>query len=316
MQLATVRQADGTTSAARVDGDGVVLLPAADVGALLASGEGWADVARGAGPRLPLDAVRMEQLVTQPSKVICVGANYHSHLRESGLDVPTFPALFAKFTDALTGPFDDIELVPGDGGTDLMAAIGAAAGTPILEHPGTTDLVDWEAELVIVIGRTVRRADEAAAAGAIAGFTVGNDVSVRDWQLRTPQWLQGKTWEAMSPVGPVLTTVDELGVRPDLRLRCLVDDEVVQDERTSDMVFDPVDIVAYISAFVTLRPGDLIFTGSPGGVGIGRTPPMYLRPGQTLTSELEGVGQSVNKFVLAAGASPSPADLTGSGAER
>jgi acylpyruvate hydrolase len=176
-----------------------------------------------------------------------------------------------------------------------------------------SDCVDWEAEIVIVIGRAVRRAGRAEAAAAIAGFTVGNDVSVRDWQLRTSQWMQGKAWEAMSPVGPVLLTADEVGVRPDLRMRCLVDGTVMQDFRTSDMIFDPVDLVCYFSTAVTLRPGDLIFTGTGPGVGIVRKPEVYLRPGQVLTTEVEGIGQTVNRLV----AEPlQPRDHDVAGAER
>jgi acylpyruvate hydrolase len=296
MRLATVRHGD-KISAARVEGESFVLLPFGDVGALLASGPDWRGRAAADGTTVSADDARLEQLVSRPSKVLCVGANYHSHLRESGLEVPVFPSLFAKFGDALTGPFDDIEVPAGGGNTDLVAAIGDAAQTPTLELPGTSDLVDWEVEMVIVIGETVRRADEARAADAIAGFTVGNDISVRDWQLRTSQWLQGKTWEGMSPVGPSMTTVDEVGLRPDLQIECRVDGDVVQSDRTSAVVFDPVETVSYISKFVTLRPGDLVFTGSPAGVGISRTPPTYLRAGQVLASEVEGIGTMVNRLV-------------------
>jgi acylpyruvate hydrolase len=296
MRIATVRHGNHT-SAARVEDESFVLLPFGDVGELLASGPDWRDRAAAGGSVVDAEDARIEQLVTRPSKVVCVGANYHSHLQESGLDVPVFPALFAKFGDALTGPFDDIEVPAGGGTTDLATALGQAAQIPTNELPGSSDLVDWEVELVVVIGRTVRRADEAHAADAIAGYTVGNDVSVRDWQLRTSQWLQGKTWEGMSPVGPVMTTVDEVGLRPDLRIECRVDGEVVQADRTSAIVFDPVETVSYISKFVTLRPGDLVFTGSPAGVGISRTPPKYLGAGQVLTSEVEGIGTMVNRLV-------------------
>ena len=179
----------------------------------------------------------------------------------------------------------------------LREAVGAAAQAPTVAVPVESDFVDWEAELVLVIGQAVRRASERAAEAAIAGFTVGNDVSVRDWQFHTSQWTQGKAWEGMSPVGPVLVTADELGVRPDLRIRCLVDDEVMQDSRTSDMLFDPVELVAYISRIVTLRPGDMIFTGTPSGVGLARRPQVYVRPGQVLTTEIDGIGKMVNTFV-------------------
>lgn len=310
MRFVTVRLADGATSAGRVEGEDVVLLPFADVGHVLDSGEAGVDGGRADGQRIPLDDAQLAGLVANPSKIVCVGKNYLEHIHEgdSRADAPVFPELFAKYRDALTGPYDDIAFPPGSGELDFMAANASAARLPTVAQPAEIDCVDWEAELVIVVGQTVRRAREAEAAAAIAGFTVGNDVSVRDWQLRTSQWLQGKTWEAMSPVGPVLVTPDEVGgVRPDLQIRCLVDGVVMQDARTSDMIFDPVVLVSYISRIVTLRPGDLIFTGTPQGVGIVRRPPVYLRPGQVLTTEIEGIGQLVNTFVAERTSEPATA---------
>ena len=185
----------------------------------------------------------------RPSKVFCVGLNYLRHVRESGGEVPSHPTLFAKFADALTGPYDEIVL------------------------PAASERVDWEAEFVAVIGRPVRNAGEEEATAAIAGFSIGNDVSMRDWQRRTTQWLQGKTWESSSPVGPALVTPDEIGgVRPDLGVTCLVDGQVMQDARTSDLLFDAVAVVSYASTVMTLRPGDLIFTGHPRRCGCGPDP--------------------------------------------
>jgi len=272
MRLVTLRTDEGTR-AGRVDGDEVVVLPFADVGALLAS-DNWPGEAGGDGVRRPLASVELAQLVAQPSKVICVGLNYLLHIQEGSADVPAYPTFFAKYTDALTGPRDPITL------------------------PKASPNVDWEAELVVVVGRTVRNADEAAAGDAIAGFTVGNDLSMRDWQRRTAQWLQGKTWEKGSPIGPALVTPDELGgVRPDLRISCEVDGELMQDARTSSLLFDPVALVAYASTIVTMRPGDLIFTGTPEGVGAGRTPPVFLQPGQVMTTRIEGIGELINTCV-------------------
>ena len=275
MRLVTLRTDEGT-SAGRVEGDEVVILPFADVGALLAA-DNWPEQAAAIGERLPLGGVELAQLVTQPSKVICVGLNYLLHIQEGSADVPKFPTFFAKYADALTGPRDPIPL------------------------PAESDMVDWEAELVIVVGRTVRHAGEAEAAEAIAGFAVGNDLSMRDWQRRTAQWIQGKTWEKGSPVGPALVTPDELGgVRPDLRITCEVDGELMQDARTSSLLFDPVALVSYASTIVTLRPGDLFFTGTPEGVGAGRTPPVFLKPGQVMTTRIEGIGELVNPCVAEA----------------
>jgi acylpyruvate hydrolase len=299
VRLVTIRHGE-TTPAGCVERDDVVLLPFADVGEILGCGEDWARSAGADGQRIPIAGARLACPVLGPGKVICVGKNYLEHVREgnSQASAPTFPELFAKYSDALAGPRDDIAFLPGSGCRDFMEANASAAELSTAAQASEVDCVDWEAELVVVIGRTVRRADEAAAAAAIAGFTVGNDVSVRDWQLRTSQWLQGKTWEAMSPIGPALVTPDEVGgVRPDLQIRCLLDGQVMQDSRTSRMIFDPVGLVSYVSRVATLRPGDMIFTGTPEGVGIVRQPPVYIRPGQVLTTEIEGIGQLVNTFV-------------------
>ena len=281
MRLVTIRTSEGTR-AARADGDTAFLLPFDDVGRLLASGPDWRERASGVtGESLPRAGLDLAPLVPTPSKVICVGLNYLRHVREGGGEVPSHPTLFAKFPDALTGPFDDIVL------------------------PAASSGVDWEAELVVVIGRSIRGVDHSLAADAIGGFTVGNDVSMRDWQRRTTQWLQGKTWEESSPVGPALVTVDEVGGPvPDLAISCLVDGRTMQDARTSDLLFDPVDVVAYASTVVTLRPGDLIFTGTPDGVGAARNPPVFLQDGQVVTTRIEGVGEMVNRFVAEKGAAP------------
>ena len=251
-----------------------MILPFSDVGVLLGSGDGWQSRAGTDGPRRPLIGADLAPVVPRPFKVICVGLNYLLHVREGGGEVPSQPTLFAKYADALTGPYDEIVL------------------------PAASPKVDWEAELVVVVGQTVRNASENQAAGAISGFCIGNDVSMRDWQRRTTQWLQGKTWEACSPVGPALVTTDEIGgPRPDLAISCLVDGETMQDARTSDLLFDPVQVVSYASTIGTLRPGDLIFTGTPDGVGFARTPPMFIQDGQVVTTRIEGLGEMVNSFV-------------------
>jgi acylpyruvate hydrolase len=277
MRLVTVRTQDGTR-AARIDDEEIVLLPFADVGDLLASGEDWltrAGAGSGAGgPRQPLQGADLAPVVLKPSKVFCVGLNYLRHAQEAGREVPSHPSLFAKFSDALTGPYDEIVL------------------------PAASQSVDWEAELVVVIGRSVRNASEDEAISAIAGFSVGNDVSMRDWQRRTTQWLQGKTWESCSPVGPALVTVDEVGgPRPDLAITCLLDGQTMQEARTADLLFDSVHVVAYASTIMTLRPGDLIFTGTPDGVGMARTPPVFIQDGQVVTTRIEGLGEMVNTFI-------------------
>ncbi|MFC4855904.1 fumarylacetoacetate hydrolase family protein [Actinophytocola glycyrrhizae] len=269
MRLATLRLADRTTAARLLDGTTAVELPAPDLGALLADPD-WRAVAARDGARHAV--TDLAPPVPRPGKIVCVGLNYRTHILEMGRELPTHPTLFAKYAEALVGPHDQIALDPA------------------------SDSVDWEAELAVVIGAPVRRASETEAEAAIAGFSVLNDVTMRDWQYRTPQWLQGKTFEASTPFGPALVTPDELpgGVRPALALRCEVDGVTVQESTTADLVFDPVALVRYISAIVTLRPGDVIATGTPGGVGHARSPRQYLRDGSTVVTEVEGIGVLAN----------------------
>ncbi|TDD27117.1 FAA hydrolase family protein [Actinomadura sp. KC06] len=271
MKLATIRT-DGGTRAARLTPDGAVLLDDPDVGRLLGR-DGWAGAAASAqGEARPVDDADLAPVVPRPGKILCVGLNYRAHILEMGRDLPEHPTLFAKFAEALIGPRDAVQLAP------------------------ESSAVDWEAELALVIGRTVRRASEEEAAVAIAGFTVMNDVTMRDWQFRTKEWLQGKTFEGTTPLGPVLVTPDELpgGVRPALTMTCRVDGAVTQKADTSDLVFDPVALVRYASTILTLRPGDVIATGTPGGVGHARKPPRYLTDGTTVVTEIEGIGRLEN----------------------
>ncbi|WP_231329126.1 fumarylacetoacetate hydrolase family protein [Actinomadura graeca] len=273
----TLRRADGTTAAARLDGDEYVLLDDPDVGSLLAR-EDWREHARrSAGPRGTLVDADPAPVVPRPGKIVCVGLNYRSHILEMGRPLPEHPTLFAKFADALVGPADPVELPP------------------------ESEAMDWEAELAVVIGGTVRRATPAMAEQAIAGFTVMNDITLRDWQFRTREWLQGKTFEATTPLGPQLVTPDDLpgGTRPSLTISTTVDGRTMQKADTADLVFDPVWLVRYVSAIVTLRPGDIIATGTPGGVGHARTPPVYLAPGQRVVTRIDRIGRLDNQIVSA-----------------
>jgi acylpyruvate hydrolase len=276
VRLTTIRTTGGTR-AARVDGDRAVELGAPDVGSLLAAGpDALRDAADARGPEHDAATLDLAPVVPRPAKIICLGLNYEQHIREMGHDPPDVPTLFAKYARALIGARDPIVL------------------------PSAGQLVDWEGELAFVIGRPVRHADPAAARRAIAGYTVCNDVSVRDWQGRTSQWLQGKTFERSTPVGPALVTPDEVDDAADLALRCEVDGVVRQDARTSDLVFDPVAIVEYVSTILTLEPGDLVSTGTPGGVGAGLEPPVFLRAGQVVRTVVEGIGELVNPCVAEA----------------
>jgi len=273
VKLATIR-IDGRTTAVRVEGDALVDLGLPDVGAVLASPGGLETAARTAGARSSAAGVVFAPLVPRPGKVICVGLNYQKHIKEMGRDLPEYPTLFAKFTDALIGAHDDIH------------------------RPAETDQFDWEAELALVVGRPVRRADEAEAAAAIAGFTVLNDITCRDWQFRTREWLQGKNWDSTTPLGPYLVTSDEVGgSRPALDIRCEVNGQLMQQDNTGDLLFDPVDLVRYVSAMIRLNPGDIIATGTPGGVGHARKPQVFLRAGDTVVTEIAGVGRLENHVI-------------------
>ncbi|MGY1704536.1 fumarylacetoacetate hydrolase family protein [Geodermatophilus sp. SYSU D00697] len=275
MKLATIRTLDGATRAVRVDDERLVDLGAADLGAFLAD-PGWQERAAAAtGEVSHTRGAAYAPVVPRPGKVVCVGLNYRNHILEMGRDLPEYPTLFAKFADTLVGSGDDI-----------------------VKPPETTEF-DWECELAVIIGAPVRRATGAQAEAAIAGFSVLNDVTCRDWQFRTREWLQGKNWEATTPLGPHLVTPDELpgGVRPKLEISTRIDGETVQEDTTGDLLFDPVALVEYVSTIVTLRPGDVIATGTPGGVGHARTPARYLEVGQRLTTEISGLGRCENTVV-------------------
>ncbi|MEX2255052.1 MAG: fumarylacetoacetate hydrolase family protein [Acidimicrobiia bacterium] len=270
MRLTTIR-IDGGTTAARIEGDDLVRLPYPDLVALLGQPD-WHVQARADGPRSAFVTEDLAPAV-RPPKVICVGLNYRTHILEMGRDLPEYPTLFAKYPDALTGARDDLVI------------------------PKVSDQVDWEVELGVVIGTPARRVDEGDALDHVAGYTVVNDISMRDWQRRTSEFLQGKTFESSTPVGPVVVSPDELDHALDLALRCEVDGEVMQDARTSDLIFGTAALVSYISQFTTLQPGDLIATGTPGGVGAGRDPQVFLRAGQTVTTTIEGIGSCINQVV-------------------
>lgn len=269
MRLATARRPDGGTYAVRVHDGRAVPLDAPD--AVTAVRRGVTDTAL--GDATALSEIDLAPVVPRPPKIICLGLNYETHIGEMGRDVPEHPTIFAKFAVALTGPYDDLVL------------------------PTISSQVDYEAELAVVIGRAARHIAEDRAHEVIAGYTVLNDISMRDFQFRTMQWLQGKTFDRSTPLGPVLVTGDEIDHARDLAITCSVDDEVRQSASTSDLVFPPAAIVAYLTRIMTLEPGDIISTGTPGGVGAGSDPPRFLRPGQVVRTRVEGIGELVNRCV-------------------
>ena len=277
MRLVTVRT-DGATRAGRVAGDEIVLLDAPDVRAVLEAGPvtaGDMPVADSGGS-VPLDGADLAPVVPAPDKIVCVGLNYRDHAAETNSPLPTAPIYFAKYRRALTGPYDPIRLPP----------------------PEVSTSADWEVELAVVIGREVRNAGPEEALAAIAGFTILNDVSIRDWQTRTIQFLAGKTFEESTPVGPALVTADEIGDGTGLDVSCTVDGVVKQSSNTDQLVFGPAELVADLSTILTLDPGDIIATGTPGGVGMARDPQEWLTPGAVVRTAIEGIGEQVNPCVV------------------
>lgn len=270
MRLATLRR-DGETVAVRQDGDSFVEIPGFNgLDGLLASAD-WESTARqGDGPAHEVESADLAPLVSS-GKVLCVGLNYRNHILEMGRDLPEYPTLFSKFPETLIGDGDGIVLPPED------------------------SALDWEAELAVVIGREGRRIPQGDATGHIAGFSICNDISMRTWQFRTKEWLQGKNWESSTPLGPVMVTPDEWS--PGGTIRTVVDGEVMQEASTGDLLFDAETLVSYISTMITLHPGDVIITGTPGGVGRARTPEVYLTAGQLVETSIEGIGTLRNRVI-------------------
>ncbi|MFC5337292.1 fumarylacetoacetate hydrolase family protein [Leucobacter denitrificans] len=271
MRLATLKlnthSGAGATFAAVGDSAGWVHIDTPNVQTFI-SHESW----RAAGEAALREPTRLAEgsfefltPVPQPAKVICCGLNYHDHIVETGREVPEYPTLFAKFADTLTGPADDIAV-------------------------SLTSRVDWEAELAVVIGREIYQVNISEARAAILGYTVANDISMRDWQQRTLQWFQGKTFDRTTPVGPCIVTADEIDPVDGLDIECRINGKVVQSSNTRELVFDSARLVAYVSSFTRLQPGDIILTGTPGGVALGMENPQYMRNGDTVETFIEGIG--------------------------
>lgn len=271
MKLATLRL-DGATAAVRVDGDTAVVIDGySDLSELLAQSEWYSIAEKASGAKVSLDGANYAPVVPNPGKIVCVGLNYATHIKEMGRELPEYPTLFAKFKEALTGPYDDV-IVPAYAAAEL----------------------DWEAELAVVIGKQAYQVPEADAEAYIAGYSVINDYTMRDYQYRTLQWDQGKTFEKTSGFGPFLVTDYTLGTRIETRL----DGEVMQSANTGDLVFTPAKLVDYISHIVTLQPGDVIITGTTGGVGHARKPARHIQHGETVEVSIEGLGSVKNTTIV------------------
>ena len=284
MRLATVRTGEGPRACAEVNGRYVDLNAAdpglpASVREILAMGAEGIDRARAAVDQAGPDALAyagatavLMAPVFDPPKILCLGLNYRDHAEESGMAIPTEPILFGKYASSLIGSGETIELPP------------------------TSDQVDFEAELVIVIGRAGRDIPLGAAMDHVGGYAVGHDVSARDWQLHKPgkQWMAGKTFDTFAPVGPWVVTADEVPDPHALGIRLRLNGETMQDSSTSQLIFRVDAVIAHLSTIMTLQPGDLIFTGTPPGVGMARKPPVWLKDGDVVEVEIDGLGTLVN----------------------
>jgi 2-keto-4-pentenoate hydratase/2-oxohepta-3-ene-1,7-dioic acid hydratase in catechol pathway len=229
--------------------------------------------AKSGARRSPLASVRLLAPVAEPAKVLAIGMNYRAHVAELGREPPEFQVWFNKQRTCVVGPGDGIEM------------------------PRVSEMLDYEGELAFVIGTRCRYVDRDSAPEVVAGFSIMNDVSVRDWQWRSPTWTMGKSFDTHGPLGPWLVTPDELGDPHDLRLRTWVNDELRQDGATADMIFSCWEMVEHLSEAFTLEPGDVISTGTPSGVGASFDPPKWMRIGDKVRVEIEGLGVLENTVV-------------------
>jgi 2-keto-4-pentenoate hydratase/2-oxohepta-3-ene-1,7-dioic acid hydratase in catechol pathway len=282
MKLVTFTH-QATTRLGIISGDQVVDLAAAsphlprDMNAFLGAGAEAMNTARAAETnaraRLPLADVRLEAPVMRPPKFLAIGLNYADHVAESGMDKPPVPVFFNKQSTCVVGPYDPIHL------------------------PRVSSLLDYEGELAFVIGRRCRHVPADRAHEVIAGYTIVNDVSVRDWQLRTPTMTMGKSFDTHGPMGPWLVTPDEVGDPHALELRTLVDGEVRQHSNTRQLIYDCFAQVEHLSTAFTLEPGDVVTTGTPSGVGGAMRPPRFLTAGSVVRVEIDKLGYIENRVI-------------------
>lgn len=227
----------------------------------------------GSADLISVQSVELGPPVPDPDKIICLGLNYREHAAEANMEIPEVPVLFAKFRNSLVGPYGDIVL------------------------PRVSEKIDYEAELAVIVGRVAKDVSEDEALDYVAGYACFNDVSARDVQARTSQWTAGKAIDTFAPMGPGLVPAAEIPDVQQLMVSARVNGEVLQDESTAEMIFTVADTIAFISSLMTLVPGDIIATGTPSGVGFKRTPPIYLRAGDTVEIEIEKIGTIRNNVV-------------------
>jgi 2-keto-4-pentenoate hydratase/2-oxohepta-3-ene-1,7-dioic acid hydratase in catechol pathway len=295
MKLATFTH-QGATRIGVVEGDEVADLGRAapalprEMVALLEAGPSALEAARLAarqGPRIPLAEVRLEAPIRRPPKFLGVGLNYADHVAEAGLETPAYPTIFNKQSTCVVGPHDPIHL------------------------PRVSHVLDYEGELGFVVGRRCRHVSRDDAAEAIAGYLVVDDVTVRDWQLRIPTWTIGKSFDTHGPIGPWIVTRDELRDPHRLALRTWVNGELRQESNTKELIFDCFALVEHLSTAFTLEPGDVVATGTPGGVGIASRPPRLLKAGDVVRIAIEGIGEIENTVVE----EPDPGAVAGGGGD-
>ena len=222
---------------------------------------------------LLIKEVKLLSPVLNPEKIICIGLNYRDHAQETNTPIPDYPTIFSKYANSIIGTGEAIVI------------------------PKVTDQVDWECELGVVIGKECRHVKPEDALQVVGGYLAVNDVSARDYQTRTTQWTIGKTFDTFCPMGPVLVTADEISDPGSLDIRTVLDGEIVQQSNTRQLIFSVPDLIAYLSDVMTLKPGDVISTGTPSGVGFARNPQRYLTPGQVCRIEIEGIGALENPVV-------------------
>lgn len=277
MRFASCRHDGRDFAAAIVDDVAIPLDGIAELGPETLAALPAAAPPRNAAGAIPLAELTLRPVVPRAGKIVCVGLNYLAHVGETGREIPEYPVLFTKFAEALIGPSDAIVLPP------------------------ESSQVDYEGELAVIVGTAGRRIAPADALRHVAGYAIANDVTMRDFQYKTHQWLQGKAWEGSTPLGPYLVTPDEVGDAGALDLRLSIGDRVLQEASTAQMMFDVPTLIAHISTFVTLQPGDVILTGTPGGVGFRRKPQVFLQPGDTVRVEISGLGAIENPVVAEPG---------------
>ncbi len=263
---------DGGVVVGVLDPSGAAIAPIAPIADFYADPSSFLRAAP-TGAAVPREQVRTVPPVPAGARVLCLGLNYRAHAAESGAEPPSRPTVFGRFTSTLCCDGDPVAVPPAEG------------------------RLDWEAELVAVLGAGLRSASPAEAQRAVLGFTCGNDLSARGFQMATSQWTLGKNTPGSAPIGPEVVTADELGDHTKLHIGCTVNGAVMQSASTADMIFGVAESLAYISGAMDLHPGDLLFTGTPEGVGFTREPPVFLVPGDTVTVEIEGIGTLTNTIV-------------------